>query len=140
MVVIAILTGVATGILSGLLGIGGGAILVVSAVVFMGVGQHAAQAAALVAMIPTAIVGVAKHHSNKMIHYKVAPYVAAGLVLGGMIGAYAANNISDTVLRKIFSVFFSIMSVQMFWTSYKQEKLAKAAARQQQAKNSQNED
>lgn len=130
MLIIAILTGLVTGVLSGLLGIGGGAILVVSAVVFMGVGQHAAQAAALVAMIPTALVGVAKHHRNKMINYRVAPYVAAGLILGGMIGAYAANNISDALLRKIFSVFFSLMSVQMFWTSYKQEKLAKAAKRQ----------
>lgn len=127
MIAIAILTGLTTGILSGLLGIGGGAILVASAVVFMGIGQHAAQAAALVAMIPTALVGVAKHHRNKMIHYEVVPYMAAGLILGGAVGAYIANSISEVLLRRIFSAFFGIMSLQMFWSSYQQGKAAKAA-------------
>lgn len=127
MIAIAIITGMTTGILSGLLGIGGGAILVASAVVFMGIGQHAAQAAALVAMVPTALVGVAKHHRNKMINYQVAPYLALGLIFGGAVGAYVANSISDILLRKIFSAFFAIMSLQMFWSSYKQGKLEKEA-------------
>ena len=134
MIVIAILTGMTTGILSGLLGIGGGAILVASAVVFMGIGQHAAQAAALVAMIPTALVGVAKHHRNKMINYQVVPYLAVGLIFGGAVGAYVANSISELLLRKIFSAFFAIMSLQMFWSSYKQGKLAKAAEKKPEEK------
>jgi uncharacterized membrane protein YfcA len=125
MIIIAIITGLATGVLSGLLGIGGGAILVASAVVFMGVGQHAAQAAALAAMIPIAVVGVAKHHRNKMINYTVVPYLAAGLILGGIVGAYVANSISETLLRQIFSLFFAIMSLQMFWSSYMQGKKTK---------------
>ncbi len=129
MIVIAILTGMVTGVLSGLLGIGGGAVLVASAVVFMGIGQHAAQAAALVAMVPTALVGAAKHHRNKLINYKVAPYLAVGLMLGGVVGAYVANSISETLLRKIFSVFFGFMSVQMFWSSYKQGQKAKTESR-----------
>ena len=127
MILIAILAGLTTGVLSGLLGIGGGAILVVAAVMFMGIGQHAAQAAALVAMIPTALVGVAKHHRNKMIKYKVVPYLAVGLIFGGMAGAYIANSISETLLRKIFSVFFAVMSVQMLWSSYKLGKQAKVS-------------
>ena len=130
MITIAILTGMTTGILSGLLGIGGGAILVASAVVFMGIGQHAAQAAALVAMIPTALVGVAKHHRNKMINYQVVPYMAMGLIFGGAVGAYVANSLPDLLLRKIFSAFFGIMSLQMFWSSYKQGKQAKMAKKQ----------
>jgi uncharacterized membrane protein YfcA len=119
----------ATGVLSGLLGIGGGAILVASAVVFMGIGQHAAQAAALAAMVPIALVGVARHHRNKLINYRVTPYLAAGLMLGGVAGAYVANSISETLLRQIFSAFFAVMSVQMFWSSYKQGKKAKTASR-----------
>jgi len=128
-IVIAILTGLVTGVLSGLLGIGGGAILVASAVVFMGIGQHAAQAAALAAMIPTALVGVARHHRNKMINYRVIPFLAGGLMLGGVVGAYVANSISETLLRQIFSAFFAVMSVQMFWSAYKQGKKAKEVSR-----------
>lgn len=129
MIIIAILTGMITGVLSGLLGIGGGAVLVASAVVFMGIGQHAAQAAALAAMIPTALVGVAKHHRNRMINYRVIPFLAVGLMLGGVVGAYVANSISETLLRQIFSIFFAVMSVQMFWSSYKQAKKTKEESR-----------
>ena len=129
MIIIAILTGMITGVLSGLLGIGGGAVLVASAVVFMGIGQHAAQAAALAAMIPTALVGVDKHHRNRMINYRVIPFLAVGLMLGGVVGAYVANSISETLLRQIFSIFFAVMSVQMFWSSYKQAKKTKEESR-----------
>ena len=129
MIIIAILTGMITGVLSGLLGIGGGAVLVASAVVFMGIGQHAAQAAALAAMIPTALVGVAKHHRNRMINNRVIPFLAVGLMLGGVVGAYVANSISETLLRQIFSIFFAVMSVQMFWSSYKQAKKTKEESR-----------
>ncbi|HWQ61531.1 MAG TPA: sulfite exporter TauE/SafE family protein [Negativicutes bacterium] len=122
MIVIAILTGVVTGILSGLLGIGGGAIFVAAGVFFLGVPQHAAQAAAIAAMIPTAVVGVIKHHRNKLIDYRYVPYLAVGIVLGGMVGAYVANITADIVLRRLFSAFFAIMSVQMFWSSFRQNK------------------
>jgi|GEM_PF-237682 len=125
MIAIALLTGVVTGVLSGLLGIGGGAIFVVAGVFFLGVPQHAAQAAAIAAMIPTAVVGVIKHHRNKLIDYRYLPYLAVGIILGGMAGAYVANITADIVLRRLFSAFFALMSVQMFWSSYRQDKKAR---------------
>lgn len=117
MIIIAILTGLVTGILSGLLGIGGGAILVASSVFLLDMNQHMAQAAAIAAMIPTAITGVVKHHRNGLVNYKAAIYLAIGVTLGGMCGAYAANLLPETMLRKIFSVFFALMSIQLFWSS-----------------------
>ncbi|MDR3593064.1 MAG: sulfite exporter TauE/SafE family protein [Negativicutes bacterium] len=122
MIIAAILTGIVTGVLSGLLGIGGGAIFVASGVLFLGVSQHAAQAAALAAMIPTAVVGVIKHHRNRLINYRLAVFLAAGAVAGGFVGSYAANITPELVLRKIFAVFFAVMSVQMFWSSLKSDK------------------
>ncbi len=122
MIILALLTGVVTGILSGLLGIGGGAIFVVSAVFFLGIPQHAAQAAAIAAMIPTAVVGVVKHHRNRLIDYRYVPYLAAGIILGGLAGSYVANITADIVLRRLFSVFFALMSIQMFWSSFRQSK------------------
>ncbi len=119
-IIFTLLTGVVTGILSGLLGIGGGAIFVVAAVFFLGVPQHAAQAAAIAAMIPTALVGVVKHHRNRLIDYRYVPYLAVGIILGGMAGSYAANITADIVLRRLFSAFFALMSIQMFWSSFRQ--------------------
>lgn len=129
MLVIGVITGLVTGVLSGLLGIGGGAILVASAVSFMGVSQHMAQAAAIASTIPTAIVGVMNLHRKKLVNYQVAFYLAIGMAIGGVIGAYLANMLSGPTLKKIFSVFFAIMSVQMFWTS--RDKKAKPPAENQ---------
>lgn len=121
MLVIGILTGFVTGVLSGLLGIGGGAILVASAVSFMGISQHMAQAAAIASTIPTALVGVMNLHRKKLVNYPVAFYLAIGMAIGmaigGVLGAYLANMLSGPALKKVFSVFFAIMSIQMFWTS-----------------------
>ena len=122
MIIAAILTGVVTGILSGLLGIGGGAIFVASGVLFLGVSQHVAQAAALAAMIPTAVVGVVMHHRNRLINYRLAVFLAVGAVAGGFVGSYVANITPDLILRKIFAVFFALMSVQMFWSSLRPDK------------------
>lgn len=124
-ILIAISTGILTGVLSGLLGIGGGAILVVSAVFLMGLNQHMAQAAAIVAMIPTALVGVWRHHQNGLINYRVAAVLAAGALVGSVCGAYIANSLPEIMLRKIFSVFFIMMSIQLFWSSRKAKQRSK---------------
>lgn len=106
MLVIGVITGFVTGVLSGLLGIGGGAILVASAVSFMGVSQHMAQAAAIASTIPTAIVGVINLHRKKLVNYPVAFLLAIGVAIGGILGAYLANMLSGQRSKK-YSVFFS---------------------------------
>ncbi|NMF05250.1 sulfite exporter TauE/SafE family protein [Clostridium beijerinckii] len=118
-IILTILAGVITGILSGMLGIGGGAIMVVIMISLLGVTQHIAQAAALAAIIPTAFVGAAKHHKNGLINYKVGIYLAIGGVIGSLIGANCANILSEDILCKVFSVFFAIIGIQLLITSVK---------------------
>ena len=81
-IIFGILIGIITGTLSGLLGIGGGAIMVVLCTSLLHVSQHVAQAVALAAIIPTSFVGAAKHHKNGLINYKVGIYLAIGGILG----------------------------------------------------------
>lgn len=117
MITFGLLIGLIAGILSGLLGIGGSGVMVVFAVSLLGTAQHAAQAAAMAASIPIALMGVINLHRKKLINYQVALYLAIGIALGGMIGAYIANMTPGPVLKKIFSLFFGMMSIQMFWTA-----------------------
>lgn len=118
-IILSILTGILTGILSGLLGIGGGAIMVAIVISVLHITQHVAQAAALAAIIPTAFVGAAKHHKNGLINYKVGIYLAIGGIVGGFIGAYCANILDENILRKVFSVFFAFIGMQLLITSFK---------------------
>lgn len=118
-IILTILAGLITGVLSGMLGIGGGAIMVVIMISLLGVTQHVAQAAALAAIIPTAFVGAAKHHKNGLINYKVGIYLAIGGVIGSLVGANFANILSEGILCKVFSVFFAVIGIQLLITSFK---------------------
>lgn len=118
-IILTILAGLITGVLSGMLGIGGGAIMVVIMISLLGVTQHVAQAAALAAIIPTAFVGAAKHHKNDLINYKVGIYLAIGGVIGSLVGANFANILSEGMLCKVFSVFFAVIGIQLLITSFK---------------------
>jgi uncharacterized membrane protein YfcA len=118
-IIFGIVTGIITGTLSGLLGIGGGAIMVVLCTSFLHVSQHVAQAAALAAIIPTSFVGAAKHHKNGLINYKIAIYLAIGGIFGSFFGASIANILNEDMLRKIFSLFFAVIGIQLLITSFK---------------------
>ncbi|MDP4144069.1 MAG: sulfite exporter TauE/SafE family protein [Bacillota bacterium] len=118
-IILGILTGIITGTLSGLLGIGGGALMVVISMSLLHVSQHAAQAAALAAIIPTAFVGAGKHHRNGLINYKVGIYLAIGGIAGSFLGSHLANTLNEYMLSKIFSVFFGIIGIQLLRTSFK---------------------
>lgn len=118
---IGLATGFTTGMLSGLLGIGGSGILVVAAVSFMGLAQHSAQAAAIAASVPIAIIAVINLHRKKLVNYRVALYLAIGVAVGGAIGAYIANITPGPILKKLFSAFFGLMSVHMLWCARKEK-------------------
>jgi len=121
MIMLAILTGVSTGILSGMLGIGGGAIMVVMAIALLNVSQHVAQAAALTAIIPTALTGVYKHHRNGLVNWQLVLYMSIGGVIGGLAGSYWANIMDEAILRKVFSIFFALIGVKLLISSYKKD-------------------
>lgn len=119
MITLGLLIGLTTGILSGLLGIAGNGILIVLAVTFMGITQHSAQATAMAASIPIALIGAINLHRKKLVNYPVAFFLAIGFIFGGLFGSYIANMISGEILKKVFSIFFGIMSIQMYWTARK---------------------
>jgi Predicted permeases len=83
------------------------------------VSQYVAQAAALAAIIPTSFVGAIKHHKNGLINYKVGIYLAIGGILGSFFGASIANILNEDMLRKIFSLFFAVIGIQVLRTSFK---------------------
>ncbi|GMA98532.1 sulfite exporter TauE/SafE family protein [Pelosinus sp. IPA-1] len=126
MIILAILTGMITGIISGMLGIGGGAIMVVIAIALLNVSQHVAQAAALTAIIPTALTGVYKHHRNGLINWQIGLYMSIGGVIGGLVGSYGANIMDEVVLRKVFSIFFALIGIKLLVSSYKKDTKEKA--------------
>lgn len=101
---IALAVGLFTGIVSGLMGIGGGNIMVPASTILLALGQHVAQGVSLIVIIPTAISGAWSHFKRGNVNVPVALWLAPGAVIGGVIGARIAQAVPGGQLRVIFGV------------------------------------
>lgn len=113
-VVYFLILGLAAGVLSGLIGIGGG-ILVVPALVFIfKLTQQEAQGTTLAMLIPPiGIFAVWQYYKNGHVHIDIAGYLCLGFLFGGLIGAKLANMVSDLMLGRIFGIALFIISIKM---------------------------
>lgn len=112
--------GLAAGILSGLIGVGGGVIMVPALAFFMHYSQHQAQGTSLgVLTLPVAALAFFKYYTEcrKMgtpIDMKVVLMLAAGFVVGGFIGSSMAVKIDKDLLKKIFGVIMLYTAFKLF--------------------------
>lgn len=104
-VVVVFIIGLGTGVLSGLLGIGGGVVLVPMLVFILGTLQHTAQGISMLVIIPTAIVSIWHFHKDKLVNYQAAVYISAGAVTGALISANLVQYLPASALKQIFGVF-----------------------------------
>ena len=107
--------GLAVGIVSGLLGIGGGVLMVPAIVYIWGRSMQIAVGTSLAVMIPSALAGVLRHHfSFANVDFRLAGLLAIGAVVGSYaIGAPLAEYLPSEVLKKIFGVLMVIIGLKM---------------------------
>lgn len=106
--------GLAAGVLSGLIGIGGGILIVPALIFIFGMDQHQAQGTTLAMMVPPiGILAAWTYYRNGHVDIKVAGVLCIGFFFGGLFGARAANLISSPVLEKIFGVALLAISLKM---------------------------
>lgn len=109
-----LLLGLIAGILSGLLGIGGGIIVVPALVLFFGFSQHLAQGTTLAMMVPPiGLLAAWWYYSKGYVDIKVASLMCIGFFLGGLLGAKFATAIPEATLSRIFGVALLLISVKM---------------------------
>jgi uncharacterized protein len=105
--------GVAAGFLAGLLGVGGGILLVPAMVLLLGFDQHVAQGTSLVVIVPAAMIGTWTHYRRGTIRPRDAVLVAAGGVVGAVIGSLSALSIDDEILRRLFALVLLATAIRM---------------------------
>lgn len=108
-----VILGLATGLIASMMGIGGGIIFVPSLVVFFGFAQHVAQGTSLAIILPTAIVGTVLHARKGRVEWRVALLIAAGGVVGGLIGSRAALALDPDLLRRMFAALLVVIAARM---------------------------
>jgi len=107
--------GCVVGILSGLLGFGGGTILVPVLVLGQGYPQHVAQGVSLLMILPTGSVGAWSHARHGHVLRWVLPALMAGGATGALLGAFLANRIESSMLSRLFALFLLPVSAQMIF-------------------------
>jgi uncharacterized membrane protein YfcA len=100
-----IVIGLVGGLLSGLLGVGGGIIMVPLLVFWAAYGQRDAHALSLGAIIPISIAGIATFGVAGQVHWWDAVGLAAGSIVGARIGAGYLAKIDERLLKIIFGLF-----------------------------------
>ena len=105
--------GIAGGVLSGLLGVGGGIVMVPLLVFWAAYGQRDAHALSLGAIIPISLASVITYGAAGKVHYGEAAALALGAVAGARIGAGALARIGERPLKLVFGLFLAAVGILM---------------------------
>jgi uncharacterized protein len=110
-----LLLGLAAGVLSGFIGIGGGILIVPALVLLFGFSQQQAQGTSLAILLPpVGILAAWTYYQRGFVDIKVALIIVAGFILGGWLGAKYATSLSNEVLTKAFGVVLIVIGIKMF--------------------------
>ena len=112
-VIAAVITGAVAGLVSGVMGVGGGIVMVPSMVILMGIEQVVAQGISLAVIVPTALSGAFQHYRLGNVDVRRALTIGVGGVFGGFGGAHIAQLLPGPVLRGLFAVFLLFSSQRM---------------------------
>ena len=111
---LAIVLGVVAGVLAGMFGVGGG-ILFVPTLTYLGLSQLHAEATSLLAIIPTVLVGVWRHHGYGNVRWRPAVVIGVASIGAAVGGAQVAEALPESTLRKLFAVLLLFTAAQIAW-------------------------
>ncbi|MFI6467970.1 sulfite exporter TauE/SafE family protein [Streptomyces sp. NPDC050538] len=106
-----LLNGVAVGLVTGLVGAGGGFLIVPALALFGGLPMSVAAATSLQVIALQSFAGFAGHLSGVHIDWALAAVVTSTAVVGSLVGGRLAGRIPQDALRRAFGWFVAAMGV-----------------------------
>ena len=111
-----ILVGIAAGMLSGLVGVGGGIIIVPALVFIMGFSQKMAMGTSLgILLLPVGILGVMQYYKQGYVDVRVVLIISAAFLFGSYFGSRIALSLPQETTKKIFAVFMIIIAIKLLF-------------------------
>jgi uncharacterized membrane protein YfcA len=111
---LAVVLGLAAGVVAGMFGVGGG-ILFVPTLVLLGLGQLDAEATSLVAILPTVVAGTWRQQRYGNVRWRAAALLGVGSLAGVGVGVAVAESLPEDVLRRLFAVLILAVAGQLAW-------------------------
>jgi uncharacterized protein len=108
-----VLIGVATGILAGLLGVGGGVVMVPAMMMLLQMPAAMAKGTSVAVIIPTSIMGTWRNRTKKNVDLKAAAILGAGGILAAIAGGWISARMSDTVSNVLFATLLLIVAARL---------------------------
>lgn len=105
--------GVFTGIMAGLLGVGGGVIVVPALMFLFGTSDLIAKGTSLLMMIPTAISGTIGNARRKNVDLAAAAIIGVAACTTTALGAWVATLLDPFVSNVLFALFLTFIAVQL---------------------------
>ena len=118
-IILLMTVGLAAGILSGLVGVGGGIIIVPALIFFLGFTQLQAQGTSLgLLLLPVGIFAVLNYYKAGHIDLKVVGFMSIAFIAGGWIGSKLALRLDQETVKKIFAIVLFYTAIRLLhWDS-----------------------
>lgn len=117
-ILILLIIGLAAGILSGLVGVGGGILMVPMFVFMLGMTQHNAQGMSLAVMLPpVTFLAVYNYHKAGEVDWRMALIASALFFVGGYLGSKMALRIDQLLLKRIFGIMMLVVAIKLIFFS-----------------------
>lgn len=114
MILALIVIGIITGVMAGMLGIGGAVIMIPALVYFLGISQQTAQGTSLAVMLPpVGAIAAFNYYKAGNVNIRFALILAACFLVGSYFGSKIALNLPQAVLRKIFGILLLLVAAKM---------------------------
>lgn len=115
-----IFLGICAGVLSSMVGIGGGIVIVPALVMIFGLSQHTAQGTTLAMLsFPVSFAAAWSYYQKGMVDWKMAMIIGAGFIVGGFFGGKLAVQIPALLIKRIFAVLMIIIALKFLFIDKK---------------------
>ena len=118
--VLAVVLGLAAGLLAGLFGVGGG-IVFVPALIALGLDHHEAIGTSLLAIVPTVVVGTWRQSGYGNVRWRAALVLGLAAAVTAQGGVLLAESLSDATLRRLFAGLLVLVAFQITWRTRRRD-------------------
>ena len=110
--------GLFAGLLSSVIGIGGGIVIVPALVFLLLMNQKMAQGTSLALLLPpVGIFAVINYYKAGYVDLKVAGVLIVAFVAGSFVGSKFALGLPENIIKKVFGAFLMVVSIKyLFFT------------------------
>ncbi len=113
-----LIIGLVAGLLSSMIGIGGGIIIVPSLVMLFAVSQKMAQGTSLAMLLPPiGLLAVINYYKSGYVDFRVAAILVIAFVVGSFFGSKIALNLEEVTLKRIFGALLMAIAVKYLFFS-----------------------